>query len=69
MLSEAYTNIEIGKKYINFIPFNNFKKNTIITVVDVTFSGIEYIYTRSKNKKIYKLSFKNTKYFKEYKGQ
>lgn len=66
MFAEMYTNMEVGKRYINFIPFNNFKSNTVITVVDVTMSGIEYIYTRSKSNKIYRLSFKNTKYFKEY---
>ena len=66
MFAEAYTNMEIGKRYINFIPFNNFKSKTVITVVDVTNRGVEYIYTRSKSNKIYTLSFKNTKYFKEY---
>ena len=66
MFAEAYTNMEIGKRYINFIPFNNFKSKTVITVVDITSRGVEYIYTRSKSNKIYTLSFRNTKYFKEY---
>ena len=65
MFAEAYTNMEIGKRYVNFIPFNNFKVNTMITVVDITNYGIEYIYTKSKSNKIYRLSFKNTKNFKE----
>ena len=66
MFAEAYTNMEIAKRYINFIPFKNFKSKTVITVVDVTSRGVEYIYTRSKSNKLYTLSFKNTKYFKEY---